>query len=342
MRRHREMHMLPIHRIRHCIHGVFACILLLISSPLALTGCSQSQNVQLATDSDASAESNSPTGDSSAATAIDASRTIDAAIAGATGWPARWASRKFYDRPTAFIYAASASGAKEAEQIMRDAGRDFREYTGAPASKGLIIVTDAKDPLPAEAPQLAQIISNRLRSYRTATQPAAAIDPKDDPSLEWTRQKKKFDDAGLPIEAMLRILPCGVIKDDLTQKLGFATNVAMQTPWAAILPTRAACKRSAHELTKAVMKSKDVTLGQRLLIAPWLPMMETMMTDELAAERVVTVFNEDALSRANWDAGRKQAYISDYRESKNRERDKRISSREKDMKAKGATSRPAG
>jgi len=55
----------------------------------------------------------------------------------------------------------------------------------------------------------------------------------------------------------------------------------------------------------------------------------------------VALFNEDALSRANWDPSRKRAYIGEYRETKNRERDKRISSREKEMKAKGATSRPA-
>lgn len=306
---------------------------LLLACGIAPSGCSQSRDDDVIDDGAMAA---------SPQTSADSTTTQPALSAtDGSGWPAQWASRKFFDRPTAFIYAASATGAREAEQIMQDAMRDFLEFTGAASSKGLIIVTDAKDPLPADEAQLAQIISNRLRSYRTATQPS--IEPSAaDPGVEWARQKKKFDDAGLPVGALLRILPCGVLKDDLTGKLGLPTHVAMQAPWAAIVPTRAACKRSAHELTKAVMKSKDVTLGQRLLIAPWLPMMESMMTDELAAERVVTLFNEDALSRADWDPSRKQGYIGEYRERKNRERDKRISSREKDMKAKGApTSGPA-
>ena len=311
-----------------------ACSLALLNG-VALSGCSQSRADQIADDWAV------PETDAADASPTPGALIDKSAAAASADWPANWASRKFFDRPTAFIYAASSAGAREAEQIMLDATRDFLEFTGAKSSKGLIIVTDAKDPLPAEAAQLAQIISNRLRSYRTATQPSVAPTPSD-PDAEWAKQKKKFDDAGLPIEALLRILPCGVLKDDLSEKLGLPTNVAMQTPWAAIVPTRAACKRSAHELTKAIMKSKEVTLGQRLLIAPWLPMMESMMTDELAAERVVTLFNEDALSRADWDPTRKQAYIGDYRETKNRERDKRISSREKDMKAKGATSKPAG
>jgi len=301
-------------------------IILALCAGISMPGCTQSRADEIVDDSTASATDS---------TELSIPGATTTAPANDAGWPAQWASRKFFDRPTAFIYAASATGAREAEQIMLDATRDFLEFTGAKASKGLIIVTDAKDPLPADEVQLAQIISNRLRSYRTATQPS--IEPAvSDPNAEWVKQKKKFDDAGLPIGALLRILPCGVLKDDLTEKLGLPTNVAMQTPWAAIVPTRAACKRSAHELTKAIMKSKEVTLGQRLLIAPWLPMMESMMTDELAAERVVTLFNEDALSRTNWDPTRKQAYIGDYRETKNRERQKRISSHEKEMKAKGA------
>ncbi len=308
--------------------------ILLFVCGVAVPGCSQTRDDEVIDDGVMAA---SPENSANSTTTQPALGATDSA-----GWPAQWASRKFFDRPTAFIYAASATGAREAEQVMQDAMRDFLEFTGAASSKGLIIVTDAKDPLPADAPQLAQIISNRLRSYRTATQPAAQP-TLSDPDAEWMRQKKKFDDAGLPIDALLRILPCGVLKDDLTGKLGLPTHVAMQTPWAAIVPTRAACKRSAHELTKAIMKSKEVTLGQRLLMAPWLPMMESMMTDELAAERVVTLFNEDALSRTNWDPTRKQAYIGDYRETKNRERQKRISSHEKELKAKGApTSQPAG
>lgn len=319
------------HRHHHRIVRISMGITIAICAGMALPGCTQSRADEIVDES-------TPTSTGSTESAI-ANETTTAPTDG-PDWPAQWASRKFFNRPTAFIYAASASAAREAEQIMLDATRDFLEFTGAKASKGLIIVTDAKDPLPADEVQLAQIISNRLRSYRTATQPS--IEPAvSDPNAEWVKQKKKFDDAGLPIGALLRILPCGVLKDDLTEKLGLPTNVAMQTPWAAIVPTRAACKRSAHELTKAIMKSKEVTLGQRLLMAPWLPMMESMMTDELAAERVVTLFNEDALSRTNWDPTRKQAYIGDYRETKNRERQKRISSHEKEMKAKGApTSQP--
>lgn len=299
-------------------------VLLCICTP----GCSQSRADEI------ESESTSP-GHVPTATTLPFPSDGSSAAAGEGDWPPQWASRRFFDRPTAFIYAASAAGAREAEQIMHDAMRDFLEFTGAASSKGLIIVTDAKDPLPADAPRLAQIISNRLRSYRTTTQPSAAPS-ESDPDVEWARQKKKFDEAGLPIEALLRTLPCGVLKDDLSDKLGLPTHVAMQTPWAAIVPTRAACKRSAHELTRAIMKSKDVSLGQRLLMAPWLPMMESMFTDELAAERVVTLFNEDALSRTNWDPTRKQAYIGDYRETKNREREKRLSSHEKELKAKGA------
>lgn len=308
------------------------CTLCLIAGVLT-PGCTQSRAVEMVDDSAAS---------STGSTELSISDATTTAPADGPDWPAQWASRKFFNRPTAFIYAASAAGAREAEQIMHDAMHDFLEFTGARASKGLIIVTDAKDPLPAEAPELAQIFTNRMRTYQATTQPALTMKwGEDNSDAEWDKQKKKFEVAGLPIEALMRVLPCGVLKDDLSEKLGFPTQVVMQTPWAVIVPTRAACKRSAHELTKAIMKSKDISLGQRLLMAPWLPMMESMMTDELAAERVVALFNEDALSRANWDPSRKQAYIGDYRETKNRERQQRISSHEKDMKAKGApTSQP--
>jgi len=307
----------------------------------ALSGCSHSRADAISSDAPAEVESQDALTNAADSASIE-SATAPISTGVAPAWPAQWASRTFFDRPTAYIYAASAAGAKEAEQVMRDASRDFLQFTGAESSKGLIIVTDAKDPLPAEEALLAQIITNRLHAYRTATQPAASPDPTHDPAAEWAKQKKKFDEAGLPIGALLRILPCGIVAADLSQKLGLPMHVARQTPWAVLVPTRAACKRSAHELTQAVMKSKDVTLGQRLLIAPWLPMMESIMTNELAAERVVTLFNEDALSRANWDATRKQGYIGDYRARKNKEREKRISVHQKDMKAKGApTSMPA-
>jgi len=308
--------------------------LLAVFFGIALPGCTQSRADEFV---------DAATAPAADPTALSTPGETTTTTVDGVAWPATWASRSFFDRPTAYIYAASASGAKEAEQIMREASRDFFALTGANASKGLIIVTDAKDALPAEEAQIAQIISNRLRAYRTTTQPTALTDPDQDPSVEWSKQKKKFDDAGLPIGELLRILPSGVVSDDLTGKLGLPTHVAMQTPWAALLPTRAACKRSAHELTRAVMKSKGITFGQRLLIAPWLPMMESIMTDELAAERVVTLVNEDALSRSDWDASRKQRYIGEYRDSKNKERQKRMSVHEKDMKAKGApTSMPAG
>ena len=312
-------------------------------------GCGKAQRARVVDSSDSAPVPTSTTGsipaDAAALAAGSAAMGTTVAPVDSPAWPAEWAARKFFDTAAAYIYARDKSAAKEAEAVAIAAGVEFQHVTGAAPGKGLVIVTDAKDPLLlTDADVLANLISRRQRAYQATTQPIFKMEYGSDGAKTPTSQKSGLDTSvKLAPEAFLRCIPYGLLREDLIGTLAFPTAAAGHIRWVAAIPTRAACKRSAHDVTQAAMKSKEVTLGQRLLMLPWLPTVESILTDELLAERPVVLFNEDVMSRSDWDGPRRQTYMEEFRNGKNAERNQRIKAHEKDLKAKGLqTGKPDG
>jgi hypothetical protein len=251
-------------------------------------------------------------------------------------WPAQWRDRRLYHTPNAFIYASSAAAAGEVDRLLVEVTGAFRSRTPGQPEKGLIVVTDTGDPPIADGETQLRIVEQPERKSAT-TQSAGLVvtsRPSDSHDGIDEEDRREFAKLGLSIELLLAGTPFGIRHADLTGGLGLPPAAAQSAKWAAAMPTRAMCRSMMSKTMSAALKQEEVTLAQRLLIAPWLPLLESIAADELAAARRTVLFERLVSSQAGWTDDQRAAYLADFTASETAAQNRRLKTRTREMKGK--------
>jgi hypothetical protein len=220
-------------------------------------------------------------------------------------FPAEWSGRRLYNSPGVLIYASSASAADELGRMMARISQDFIKRTGGQPTRGLIIVTDASDEAPAG------LSSDEL----TALAGRSNIHPKENLTGETRRMA---DLAPTPAEMGIAPVDMALIKplilnaDELEHKLGFNSVAARSVAWAIALPTDTRIRKQNRQLIDAALKHEKVGLAQRILIFPFMPLLENIVADMVGVQRDIIIYRQLCLTQAAWDEPRRfneaQAY----------------------------------
>ncbi len=230
-------------------------------------------------------------------------------------WPAEYAGRRLYNTPNAFIYASSVEAAGEADRLALEVARRFSSETGGRATKGLLFVQDRHDGLLLAEPQaMFELLHEGEVSQAAASAPADGA-----ASPTWEEQKREFAEIGVPAETMLGCVGFVIRKNLLDSRLGLPQAAATQSGWAATLPTRGRCGAAAREMLDAVLRRSDLSLAQRLIVAPWTPLLEALTADTLIDAREMALYAGQVSAQADWSAERKQTVLGEYFARKSRE-----------------------
>jgi hypothetical protein len=227
-------------------------------------------------------------------------------------WPEFVGPRRLYNTPGAFIYARKPDSAGEAERLITAIADQFTCDTDAAPGKGLVLVTDADDPLILE--------DRELLFELIAWADVLHHDDPDDQAQAKRKaideQEKELDVLGLPPELILRTVAASLPREDVATHLKLPTLDPDAVRWIATLPTRNACRVAAHELTGAALKQEEISFAQRLMIAPLLPFVESLAANKLAEERDFVLYASYSTGMRDWAPARKREVIDRYRAKK--------------------------
>lgn len=238
-----------------------------------------------------------------------------AATSASTDALPQWNGRQPFFMPDSLIYAGSASAAKEIEKEIARVIAGFVKETGARPTRGLVLVTDAKDALLQSDTHELFLLAASARATRSPTTmntPAATQSAEEtDPEMAWQRAQEPMKKLGLAMDAILRSLAFPIDESQLARLSGFPAAAAQGVDWIVALPTRATCRKSADEILAATLRHDGITLAQRLLIAPWVPVMKSAATDELIAQRDPTIIDE-CIRAQSWSESEKDCWRRTY------------------------------
>ncbi len=224
----------------------------------------------------------------------------------AAPWPEQIENRQRYDTPHATIYAGSDSAARELERVLAQAAAEFGRRTGAPTCRGLVLVTDRPD---------ASLIAYRDLVRELNGNPLYTTQPGTDRAAEESKALAELAKLGVSPEDAFAGIPAACDVNGLCERLLLPPDDRLEVHWAALLPTR----RRIGDLTSAMidgaLKHEDLSLGERLLIAPWVPLMRSVAGDRVAKERTLVVFGGFVGGTQGWDERTREQYVRDFASS---------------------------
>ncbi len=84
--------------------------------------------------------------------------------------------------------------------------------------------------------------------------------------------------------------------------------------WAVLLPTRRCVEGAMTRVMDAAMK-QELSLGQRLLMAPMLPFARSAAADSVIEEQKSLLFELHAAAQADWSVEQREKFGREYEES---------------------------
>ena len=212
--------------------------------------------------------------------------------------PARWGDWTLFEIDGQLVYAADADDAEDAAATRAAAGQAFRERTGRQPGARLLLVADTSSWMPGGDPcrrlELAEDAFAALRG------PAAA---NDDRSLPQSCETLRADAAEIGVEPalMLGLVAHPVLPARLPE-LGVpagAGSAPWPFDWVVLLPTEDALDEAFEVILDAGMEN-ELSFGERLIAAPFMPMARGVVVDGLLARQQVLLFELEAASQADW------------------------------------------
>lgn len=292
----------------------------------------------------------------------------------AARWPREWNGRALFESPHAMIYARSKRGAEEIADIITHAFRDM-PGDALPGMRGVVLVSDNGDqPLLSDEQALMQLSArsrmaewaaaqarSAARARNPATQPAAT-QPDSKP---WAERRAELTRKGVPIDAMLMSMSFDIAAQWLAapatvdavhvltlevaapggtapaSRPGHATARLDGPTWAAAVPTKKLCKTMISDTLDAALKQPEVSLAQRIIAAPFLPLMESAAINELAAQRRTAVQLAMIDGQYNWSSERRESELARVREQADLDQARRLKFFEEKTKQSPPSSQPS-
>lgn len=226
------------------------------------------------------------------------------------GWPAELSGRKLYHTPSAYIYATSDAAAGEIDRRLADVVAEFQKATGVKLEgKPLLLVTDASDPaLFADEESFGRVLERHERLSKEQPSGASSFSTG---SLD--QHKEIAKQTGLPLEGVLKMMPLPLVREDLCDELKLPPLLAEATRWQMAVPTEAATGVFTGKMIDVQMK--DLNVGQKIMVAPMLPMMYGMMKSMAVAMNKVVLFGVIGERQSGLDKDALHPHMEQYAKS---------------------------
>jgi len=227
------------------------------------------------------------------------------------GWPVEWKNRKLFNTPNAYIYAGNDAAAGQVDEIAARVGREFQKRTDGRPVKGLLLVNDVD-----EEPVIAD---HEAYTKLMLTRSAAALDQElTDAQLEaqYAGIRQTMADQGTEAEMELLMTPVSLGREDLTQMLGFESNVSDSVAWSAVISTSALIEYANRENMQSELHSRKIGLVLQVPLAPIILFEERLRNAKAFVARDVAVFRNLAHQQAGWSEEKRQDETLAYMERK--------------------------
>jgi len=227
--------------------------------------------------------------------------------------PAECQGRQFYHTPQAYIYASSPAAAGEIDRLILSVASQFPVGNGAQIPKGLVIVTDVGDQPPFD---LDTILTLALRDAQksTATQPSSQ--PATQAARALTEGRKELEKKGVDLASLVDTAAFPMTPELAAPRLSVAEATLRKMPWMLSMPTYGRVGHGCHILLQQMLNSKDISVGQKLLIAPLLVTIEPRMVDTAAVQRETVVFKVLAEMQPTWSPEQRKAAAKAFSEAR--------------------------
>ncbi len=214
--------------------------------------------------------------------------------------PAECQGRSFYHTPQAYIYASSPAAAGEIDRLILSVASQFPAENAASAQKGLVIVTDVGDKPPFD---LDTILTLAMRDAQkgTETQPATQA------ARALTEGRKELEKKGINMSSLVDTAAFPITPELAAPRLAVEEATLRKMPWMLSVPTYGRVSRGCSALLRQMLNSPDISLGQKLLIAPMLVTLEPKMAEMAAVQRETVVFKVLAEMRSDWSPEQRKA-----------------------------------
>jgi hypothetical protein len=229
---------------------------------------------------------------------------------GRSPWPEVWNNRRFHKMPHAYVYASSRAAASEAELLARSVREDFAGPSHIrPAAKPLLIVNDVRD-----VPILGGDAGAAIRRNERQNRIALATTQRSE--AQWVQreqeQREKMSEMGVSLDDFVGSMPLVFSRQEAIDELKLPAGAAAQIPVALIIPTEARIQQFNKRALTAGLRKQDISLAQRLILAPLLPLAESAMLRAMAGRRDVLLFQEFAWAEPTWTAEQRRLETQRY------------------------------
>jgi hypothetical protein len=220
-----------------------------------------------------------------------------ARVAPESSLPRVWDGRTLYKTPHAMVYARSARAADEIDAVVDQVAREFLQRTSRRPPRGVVIVTDLED--------------QRLGGFSPA-EPVGS-DPRED-----------LSDTGLGAAEAWLVQSVPLDIEILRDRMGLPPAGAEQVAWAAAVPSQRRVRKFTHLAMEGGVKNAELNLAQRILAAPFIPILEGIAGDMILTTRQIAIYQALCRAQSDWDEPRRNKEASDYEAARTGEIDRRL------------------
>ena len=227
--------------------------------------------------------------------------------------PAECQGRQFYHTPQAYIYASSPAAAGEIDRLIISVASQFPVENGTQIPKGLVIVTDVGDKAPFD---LDTILAFALREAQKGTGTQPASQPATQAAKALTDGRKELEKKGVDLSAIIDTAAFPITPELAAPRLAVEAESLRKIPWMLSMPTYGRVGQGCRGLFRQLLSSKEISVGQKLLIAPLLVTIEPRMVEMAAVQRETVVFKALAETQPNWSPEQRQAAAKAFSEAR--------------------------
>lgn len=231
--------------------------------------------------------------------------------------PAECQGRRFYHTPQAYIYASSPAAAGEIDRLILSVASQLPASRGTPAPKGLIIVTDVGDNSPFDVDTLLELAlrdSQRNQATQPATQPGTQ--PATQAARTFKEGRKELEKQGIDLASIVDTAAFPITPELAGPRLAVEQETLQRIPWMLSMPTYGRVGQGCRALLQQLLRSKEISVAKKVLIAPMLVTLQPRMTEMAAVQREMVVFKVLAEMQSDWSPEQRKAAAKAFEDAR--------------------------